>query len=121
MDQTPPLTRLTIYTRRMDQMVEFYETHFGYVAHFDPEDRIVELIPPNGGAILMFHPLAKSQKEGQVLVKLGFDVEDIDGFREKAVEHGLEFGPIHKADGYRYSNAKDPSGNSISITSRGFR
>lgn len=115
------LNRITIYTRRMDQMVAFYETHFGYKAHIDPEDRIVELTPPNGGAILMFHPLAKSQKEGQVLVKLGFDVEDVHAFINAAARKGLKFGAVHKGDGYIYSNAKDPAKNSISITSRGFR
>ena len=102
-------------------MIAFYCDHFGYKAHIDTEDRIVELTPPDGGVILMLHPLAKSQKEGQVLVKLCFDVEDVLAFREKAASNGLKFGAVHKGEGYIYSNAKDPAKNSISITSRSFR
>ena len=118
---TAPLTRLTIYTKHMDAMVAFYETHFGFTALHDPQDRIVELQPRDGGAILQLHPAGKAQKMGQVLVKLCFDVEDIEGFCARAAEHGLMFSRPHKADGYRFANAKDPSGNSISITSRAFR
>lgn len=102
-------------------MSAFYRKHFGYSIQADPDDRIIELVPPQGGAILMLHPLAKSQKAGQVLVKLVFEVRDVDAFRDRADREGLKFGPSHKGDGYVFANAKDPSGNSISISSRGFR
>jgi hypothetical protein len=68
----------------------------------------------------MLHPAAKSQKEGQVLIKLVFDVEDVDGFCHKAKAEGLDFGAIHQAEGYAFANTKDPSGNSVSISSRAF-
>ena len=117
----PNLARITIYTRKIDEMIAFYANHFGYRAHIDPEDRIVELTPPQSGAILMLHPLAKSRKAGQTLVKLGFDVENVPAFIEKSAQNGLTFGPVHRADGYVFSNAKDPAGNAISVTSRAYR
>lgn len=114
----PPLARLTLYTRRIPEMVAFYALHFGYTAWQEPGDRIVELRPPDDGLIIHLHPLAKSQKEGQVLVKLSFDVEDVVGFARNAAENGLVFGKPFKGNGYLFANAKDPAGNSISITSR---
>jgi predicted enzyme related to lactoylglutathione lyase len=119
-DDHPPLSRLTLYTRRIPEMVAFYTLHFGYTAWQEPGDRIVELRPPAVGVILHLHPLAKSQKEGQVLVKLGFDVEDVEAFAAEAAKQGLKFGKPFKANGYLFANAKDPAGNSISITSRAF-
>ena len=116
----PNLTRLTLYTGRIDEMVAFYTDHFGYSAWQEPGDRIVELRPPGPGTILQLHPRAKSQKEGQVLVKLGFDVEDVPAFIAQSAAKGLKFGKPFKANGYVFANAKDPAKNSISITSRAY-
>lgn len=115
----PPLTRLTLYTRKIPEMVAFYGVHFGYQAFGAPGDRIVELRPPGPGVTLNLHPLAKGQKSGQVLVKLGFDVDDVIAFAATAAQNGLLFGKPFRGDGYLFANAKDPAGNSISITSRG--
>ena len=114
----PSLTSVTIYTRRIPEMVEFYSRHFGYTAFQRPGDRIVELRPPGAGAVIRLHLAAKSQKMGQVLVKLNFDVDDVVAFARAAKKRGLEFGPLHDGMGYAYANAKDPSGNSISISGR---
>jgi len=116
-----PLGRLILYVRDVEATIRFYEKHFGFKPHRQAGDRIVELLAPDGGANLMIHPAAKAQKMGQSLVKLVFDVEHIEAFRTKCAEEGLEFGPVHQADGYAFANAKDPSGNSISISSRAFR
>lgn len=120
-DKAVPLSRLVIYARDVEEMAHFYETHFGFRALRIVGDRIVELVDQGGGANIMLHPAAKSQKMGQVLVKLAFDVEDVEGFCRRAKENGLDFGPIHKADGYVYANAKDPCLNPISVSSRAFR
>ena len=116
-----PLNRLVIYAKDVEEMVRFYETHFAFRALRIPGDRIVELVAQDGGASIMLHPAGKAQKMGQVLVKLVFDVEDVEGFCRRAGENELDFGPIHKADGYAYANAKDPCLNSISVSSRAFR
>ena len=102
-------------------MVDFYTTHFGFKAHRIEGDRLVELHPADSGASLLLHPAASSQKEGQVLMKLVFDVKDVAKFCKEAKTRGLKFGVEHKADGYTFANCKDPSKNSISVSSRTYR
>ena len=115
-----PLGRLVIYTKDPDAMVDFYSRHFGYRAASRAGDRIIELVPPGAGAALLLHPAGQRQKMGQPLVKLVFDVADVPEFCAQAAENGLIFAKIHKADGYVFANAKDPSGNSVSVSSRAF-
>ena len=101
-------------------MIEFYTRHFDYEQYQNSNDRIVELCPKSTGVSILLHPASKGQKEGQALVKLVFDIERVEKFHADAEEKGLKFGPVHKANGYVFANAKDPSGNSISISSRAF-
>jgi hypothetical protein len=105
----------------VEATVGFYEKHFAFEPLRQEGDRIVELVAPDGGINLLIHPAAKTQKMGQSLVKLTFDVEHVEAFHAKCSSEGLEFGPLHQADGYVFANAKDPCGNSISISSRAFR
>ena len=60
-----PLTSITIYTRHIPEMVEFYSRHFGYAAFQRPGDRIVELRPPGAGAAIRLHPAGKSRRWGR--------------------------------------------------------
>ncbi|OUD08492.1 glyoxalase [Marivivens niveibacter] len=115
------LGRLVIYTSKIDQMADFYAKFFGFSVVRAEGDRIIELHPQTSGMSLLLHPAAAKQKEGQVLVKLVFDVEDVSAFCEATRADGLDFGKIHKADGYEFANAKDPSKNSIQVSSRAFR
>ena len=117
----PTLGGLVIYTKAMDAMIAFYVDHFGYELADDPDDRIKELRPPSGGMALFLHPAAKSQKQGQALVKLAFAVPDVAAAREVLLARGVQVGPVHGADGYAFANLKDPSGNPVSLTSRAFR
>ncbi|TCU30054.1 VOC family protein [Rhizobium laguerreae] len=116
-----PLNSLVIYAGNVEETARFYEKHFGFKATSLPGDRIVELIAQDGGANIMLHQAAKGQRSGQSTVKLVFDVEDVEAFCRRCAENGLEFGAIHKADGYQFANAKDPCQNSISVSSRAFR
>lgn len=116
----PPLSRLVIYTKKIELMAEFYAKHFGYSVHSFDNDRIVELRPPGRGALILLHPAGSGQREGQALVKLVFDVTDVASFCRAAKENGLGFGKIHQAAGYQFANAKDPSQNSIQVSSRAF-
>lgn len=116
----PSLNRIMLYVRNVDATCAFYERHFGFTCWQDPDDRIAELRSPHGGAILMVHQAAKGVKTGQVTVKLVFDIEDVEGFKKQCATRGLDFGATHRADGYCFANAKDPDGNSISISSRAF-
>ena len=115
------LGRLVIYTSKIDQMAHFYAKYFGFSVLRVEGDRIVELTAQTSGVSLLLHQAAAKQKEGQVLVKLVFDVENVSAFCEAAKADGLDFGKIHKAGGYEFANAKDPSKNSIQVSSRAFR
>lgn len=115
------LGRIIIYTKKVDEMIAFYRDHFGFDVVQHANDRIVELVAPGRGANIMLHALAKGRKEGQTLVKLVFDVTDVAGFKAKAAQRGLAFGPIHDADSYSFANAKDPAQNTIQISSRAFK
>ncbi|WP_170416614.1 VOC family protein [Ruegeria atlantica] len=117
---SPPVTRLILYVKDIDKMVRFYETHFGFSARQLEGDRIVELVPAEDGLRLLLHPASKAARQGQAAVKIVFDVADVAEFCRKAGRRGLKFGAIHQADGYSFANAKDPSGNSISVSSRAF-
>lgn len=114
----PLFTSITIYTRRIPEMVGFYCRHFGYAAFQRPGDRIIDLRPPGPGTAIRLHSASKGQKMGQSLVKLNFEVDDVIAFARAAKTRGLVFGPLHDGMGYVYANAKDPSGNSISISGR---
>lgn len=116
-----PINRIILYAHDVEVTVRFYQTHFGFQAQREAGDRIVELVPEDGGVSLMIHPAAKGQKRGQSLVKLVFDVRDVEAFCQRSAVEGLVFGAIHQADGYQFANAKDPSDNSISVSSRAFR
>lgn len=114
-----PLTRILLYVRDVEKTAQFYETLFGFEAYRAESDRIVELIDPRGGANLMLHPAAKGQKTGQSAVKLVFSVPDVDAFCSESNARAFPFGPIHRTADYAFANAKDPDGNSISVSSRG--
>lgn len=115
-----PLGRIVIYTKKIEAMVAFYCQHFGFQVLRLEGDRIVELVSRGTGANILLYPMSKGRKEGQTLVKLVFDIVDVDGFCLASKAQGLKFGPIHQADGYSFANAKDPSGNSVSVSSRAF-
>ena len=115
---TPTLGSLILYTAKKDEMADFYSTHFGYSQTGRDNDRIVELRPPDGGVPLLLHPAARGMRQGQAAVKLVFACSDVEAFCADAAERGLRFGPIHKADGYVFANARDPSGNSVSVSGR---
>ena len=117
----PRLGNVVLYVRSIEATIKFYRKHFGYTEHRFSGDRLVELHSPNGGFGINLHQAAKSLKRGQVLVKLGFEVEDVAAFVAAAKKRGLEFGPVHNGGGYVFSNAKDPDGNSIAVSGRAFR
>ena len=116
------LGRILLYVKDVESMALFYKDHFGFRLLREEGDRIVELESPTDSACnIMLHPLAKGRKAGQTLVKLLFDTEDVEGFCAISKKKGLKFGKIFYANGYSFANAKDPAGNSISVSSRHFR
>lgn len=119
--EAPTLGRIIIFTKCVAEMIAFYSRHFGYELIGDPNDGIVELLPPPNGLPILLHETGRARKAGQVQIKLVFDVKDVPAFCEKAQEDGLIFGTVHQTEGYAFANAKDPSGNNVSVSSRAFR
>lgn len=114
------LGRIIIYTKKLEEVADFYCKHFGFEVLRLEDDRIVELVAQGTGSNILLYPMSTSRKDGQTLVKLVFDVEDVEEFCRSSEERGLKFGSVHRADGYCFANAKDPAKNSISVSSRAF-
>ena len=115
------LNKIMIYAKDMQKMSLFYEKYFDYKAKIDKDERIIELSSAYGGSTILIHQAGKGVKEGQACIKLVFDVKNVEKFRDKYIAAGLKFGSVHEADGYSFSNAKDPGKNTIQISSRAFR
>lgn len=118
---SPSLGTVIIHARDMQRTAAFYRDHFGFVTTAEVVDGLIELRAAANGASILVHQAAKSLKLGQAGIKLCFHVVDVDAFVRQAAQAGLDFGPVHQADGYCFANAKDPDHNSISISSRAFR
>ncbi|GGC65909.1 VOC family protein [Undibacterium terreum] len=117
---TPSLNTILIYARDMQKTASFYQACFGFAGTGEVVEGLIELNSPSGASILI-HQAAKSVKLGQAAVKLMFDVQDIEAFKARSLEKGIAFGSTHEANGYQFANAKDPDGNSVSISSRRYR
>ncbi len=105
----------------MPKTAAFYKVHFGFVEIANEDGRLIELEAKNGrGCRLIILQASKGHRMGQSAVKIVFDVEDIAAFCDEKLAAGLKFGSIHKADGYEFSNVRDPGGNPIQVSSRSF-
>ncbi|MEP6493490.1 MAG: VOC family protein [bacterium] len=118
---SPSLGAVLIYARDMQRTAAFYAKFFDFELRGQVVEGLITLTPRSGGASIVIHQAAKSVKLGQVGVKLVFDVQDIERFKQKSAEMGLQFGATHVANGYSFANAKDPDKNSVAISSRAFR
>lgn len=113
-----PLNSIIIYAKHMQKTASFYQQFFGFERSIDADDGLIELTHPQGGSRLLIHQAARSIKGGHASLKLVFDVQDVESFKQASAEHGLLFGATHQAKGYSFANVKDPDNNSISISSR---
>jgi predicted enzyme related to lactoylglutathione lyase len=121
MHNPPPLTRVILYVRDIKKSAEFYMTHFGFIQIETGVDDLIHLNSPENGFGLTILQAAKSVKLGHAGIKLVFHVPDVEVFKKKSMVAGLKFGTTHKGSDYAFANAKDPSGNSIQISSRQFK
>ena len=113
----PPIARVILYVRDIPTVAAFYERFFNMKPVPGATDDWLEL-SNSGGCTIALHQAAKSQKGGSA-IKLVFAVADVEAFVRTREQDGLKFGVIHRPDGFEFANAKDPAGNSISISSRG--
>ena len=112
------IARVILYVKDIPKVAVFYERYFGLKRLPGATDGWLELTSAAGGCTIALHQAAKSQKSGAAM-KLVFAVADVRAFVRAREADGLQFGAIHAAEGFEFANAKDPAGNSISISSRG--
>lgn len=116
----PSISRILLYVRDPQKIAGFYITHFAFSARPQVQDDLIELVAADGKLSLLLHPASKGHRTGQSCIKIVFDVEDIEGFKKKALKNGLKFGTTFKGDGYEFANARDPAQNPIQISRRAF-
>jgi predicted enzyme related to lactoylglutathione lyase len=121
MKTSPAITRVILYVRNMQAVSAFYQTHFGFQQEELAYTDLLHLTSPSGGCAITLLQASKGHKlGGQSQVKLVFDVDDIEAFKQTSAKRGLRFGAIHRGDTYEFSNARDPAKNLIQISSRRF-
>ncbi len=114
----PPLARIVLYVKDIPAVAAFYQRHFGMKPMPGDDAGWLELSSGTGCTIAL-HQAARSQKSGAAM-KIVFYVNDVKAFKARAARRGLKFGTVHSGSGIEYTNAKDPAGNSISVSSRLF-
>lgn len=112
-----PITRIALYVHDMPRIAAFYARHFGFTARFSAKRDKVVLTPAAGGCRLVLLQAARTQKAGQSLVKIAFDVPDVEAARAFHAGNGLKFGTVHRGPNYAFANARDPAKNLIQISS----
>jgi len=117
---SPQISRVILYVKDIPAVTSFYQRFFGIHPLPGASEGWVELSSPSGGCTIALHKAARTQKSGAAM-KLVFGVADVRSFKDDCEKNGLHFGVIHEADGFEFSNAKDPAGNSIQISSRGLK
>jgi predicted enzyme related to lactoylglutathione lyase len=115
-----PLSRIILYVRDIGEVAAFYQTHFSLQPLPGAEDGWLELGAPRGGRRIALRQAATSQKRGSE-IKIVFAVKDVARFVAQRTAAGLKFGVIHETGSHEFANARDPAGNSIQGSSRGFK
>jgi|ERR1700722_2125680 len=121
-DNSPPIARVILYVRNIPKVAAFYQQVFAMRPVPGGTDGWLELASSSGGCAIALHQASVSQKSGAAM-KLVFAIDDVSGFKRAKEKQGVKFGVVHKATDqgaqFEFANAKDPAGNSISISSRG--
>jgi len=120
MSATPRISRILLYVKDIPKVADFYTRHFGLNPRPTQHDDLLELASAAGDFSLLLHQASKGHRVGQSCIKIIFDVDDIEGFKRKALKQGLKFGMTYKGEGYEFANARDPAKNPIQISRRAF-
>jgi predicted enzyme related to lactoylglutathione lyase len=119
-ESSPPIARIVLYVRDIPKVAAFYERFFNLRPLPGATDGWLELASSAGACTIALHKAAVTQKSGAAM-KLVFGVADVRAFKSAKEREGLKFGVVHEAEDFEFCNAKDPAGNSISISSRGIK
>ncbi len=114
------LARVVLYVADIPKVAAFYQKYFGLSPVAAPEKGWLELGPRQGGCCIALHQASAGQKRGSE-IKLVFAVDDVYSAKASLEAAGLKLGVIHELEDFEFCNAKDPAGNSISISSRGVK
>ena len=118
--KTIPISRIILFVRDVPGVAAFYQRHFGLVPLDGSEDGWLELSA--GGCNLALHRATTTSRErGRSPAKIVFALADIHAAKEHFAANGLKFGKVHEVNGFAFSNARDPEGNPIQISSRGLQ
>jgi predicted enzyme related to lactoylglutathione lyase len=112
------ISRIILFVRNVQSVAAFYQKHFGLLPIESDEDGWLELSA--GGCNLALHRATTASRErGRSPARIVFAVADVHAAKSHFAAAGLKFGKIHEVDGFAFSNARDPEGNPIQISSRG--
>lgn len=111
-------SRIIMYVRDMPKVAAFYEQHFGFEVKPGGTGEDIRLTPSGGGCEVLLLQASKGHRTGQSIIKLVFDVEDVEAFKEERAKAGLKFGKTWKGEGYSFANARDPAKNLVQISER---
>jgi predicted enzyme related to lactoylglutathione lyase len=111
---------LILYVRDIPKVASFYQRHFGMKPLPSKLKGWLVMEGGAGGCNIALHQAAVSQKSGAAM-KIVFGVPDVYKFVKERAGNGLKFGPVHETGQYEFANAKDPAGNSISVSNRGLK
>lgn len=114
------VSRVILYVKDVARVSAFYQQHFEMKPLPGSEEGWVELSSGKRSCNIALHKAASSQKGGAAM-KIVFGVSNVRKFIAEREDDGLRFGPIHSPGEFEFANAKDPAGNSIQISSRGFK
>jgi predicted enzyme related to lactoylglutathione lyase len=116
----PPIVRLILYVKDIPKVAQFYQRHFGMKPLPSEEKGWLEMTSGASGCNIALHQASSTQKSGAA-IKIVFGVADVRKFMSEREKDGLKFGSIHDMGDFEFANVKDPSGNSVQISSRGLR
>ncbi len=114
------VSRVILFVKDVARVAAFYQQHFGMKPLPGNEEGWIELSSGTRGCNIALHKAASNRKSSSAM-KLVFGVSNVRKFITEREADGLRFGPIYCPGDFEFANAKDPAGNSIQISSRGFK
>jgi catechol 2,3-dioxygenase-like lactoylglutathione lyase family enzyme len=114
------ISRIILFVSDVPKVAAFYQRHFGLEPVGPAEEGWLEL--KGEGCNLALHQARGHTGDGASSpVKIVFAVKDVHEAVKQFASSGLKFGKVHEWNGMAFSDAKDPEGNPIQISSRGMQ
>jgi catechol 2,3-dioxygenase-like lactoylglutathione lyase family enzyme len=111
------LSRIIIFTRDVDRLVEFYRTAFELSEIGVATSAWAEL--DAGGCNLAFHKINEDSHIRDCWIKPVFGAADVPGERQRLENLGIEMSEVVTFGEIQLCDGRDPDGNWFQISSRG--